>query len=89
MLTYYNYALSAFYKDQNRCDNFFLVPNRTEKIFVSNYYHDRKDSNFLQFFNYVGEKSKIDDPSFSQSPEEFGRKLYIYTNQKKIYYREF
>ena len=87
LLTYYNYALSVFYKDQNRRDKFFLVPNRTEKIFVPNYYHDRKDSNFLQFFNYVGEKSKIDDPSFSQYPEVFGRKLYIYEPKKDLLLR--
>ena len=60
------------------------MPNRTEKIFVPNYYHDRKDSNVLQFFDFVGEKSKIDDPSFSLYPEEFGWKLYIYKPKKDL-----
>ena len=35
-------------------------------------------------FNYVGEKSKIDDPSFLQYPEEFGRKLYICEPKKDL-----
>ena len=51
---------------------------------MPNYYHDRKDSNFLQFFDYVGEKSKIDHPDFSQFPKEFGRKLYMYQPKKDL-----
>ena len=63
------------------------MPNRTEKIFVPYYYNDRKDSKFLQFFIYVGEKRKIDDPSFLQYPETFGRKLYIYDLKKDLLLR--
>ena len=50
---------------------------KINRLFVSKFYHDRKNSNFLKNLKYIGEKNKIDKTGFSEIPE-FGRKLYEY-----------
>ena len=59
----------------------YAVLRYTEKIkrlFVSRFYHDRKDKNFLKNLKYIGEKKEIDERYFSEQGTSFGRRLYEY-----------
>ena len=55
--------------------------NRIKRLFVTRFYHDRKDRNFLKGLVYVGEKPEIDEIDFSALPV-LGRKLYEYQIKK-------
>lgn len=53
--------------------------DRTQRLFVPKFYHDRRDKNFLKGLIYVGEKAEIDEKYFQEAKEEIlGRKLYEY-----------
>ena len=55
--------------------------DRMKRLFVTKFYHDRKDRNFLKGLVYVGEKPEIDQMGFNQLPV-LGRKLYEYQINK-------
>ena len=55
--------------------------DRIKRLFVTKFYHDRKDQNFLKGLVYVGEKPEIDQIGFNQLPV-LGRKLYEYQINK-------
>ena len=55
--------------------------NRIKRLFVTRFYHDRKDRNFLKGLVYVGEKPEIDEIGFNQLPV-LERKLYEYQINK-------
>ena len=55
--------------------------NRIKRLFVTRFYHDRKDRNFLKGLVYAGEKTEIDEIDFSELPV-LGRKLYEYQIKK-------
>ena len=48
-----------------------------QRLLVPKFYHNRKDSNFLQGLIYIGEKKEIDEKYFYETPL-LGRKLYEY-----------
>ena len=59
--------------------------DRIQKLFVPEFYHDRKDTNFLKGLIYIGEKKETDERYFFEGPL-LGRKLYEYQinrNNKK------
>lgn len=51
--------------------------DRIRRLFITKFYHDRKDWNFLKGLIYIGEKKEIDEKYFSEVLL-FGRKLYEY-----------
>ena len=55
--------------------------DRTKRLFVKKFYHDRKDQNFLKGLVYVGEKPEIDEIGFNQLPV-LGRKPCEYQINK-------
>ena len=55
--------------------------DRIKRLFVTKFYHDRKDQNFLKGLVYVGEKPEIDKIGLNQLPV-LGRKLYEYQINK-------
>ena len=55
--------------------------DRIKRLFVTKFYHDRKDQNFLKGLVYVGEKPEIGQIGFNQLPV-LGRKLYEYQINK-------
>ena len=54
-----------------------VFPKRIGKLFVPNFYHNRKHNNFFKNLKFVEEMDKIDQDDFTEV-EEFGRKLYEY-----------
>ena len=64
-----------------------VFPKRIGKLFVPNFYHNRKHHNFLKNLKFVEEMDKIDQDDFTEV-EEFDRKLYEYdkdpSNLEKI-----
>ena len=64
-----------------------VFPKRIGKLFVPNFYHNRKHNNFFKNLKFVEEMDKIDQDDFTEV-EEFDRKLYEYdkdpSNLEKI-----
>ena len=56
--------------------------DKVKRLFVTKFYHDRKDTNILKTLKYVGKKDKVDEINFSEI-NEFGRKLYEYNKDPK------
>ena len=56
--------------------------DRIKRLFVTKFYQDRKDPNFLKGLVYVGEKPGIDEIGFNQLPV-LGRKFHKYQINKK------
>ena len=50
---------------------------RVQRLFVPQFYHDRRNINFLREFKFKGEKKEIDEIDFSEE-KLLGRKLYEY-----------
>ena len=59
----------------------FFYENKAERIFVSKFYHDKRDTNFLKFLSYVGEYGP--DNSRCEFPQ-IGRKLYEYKKKTAV-----
>ena len=69
----FSYATVIFVRN-----NIFIVyPDRTQRIFVPKYYHNRRRTNFLKNLKFVGEKPEINENYFSEN-EILSRKLYEY-----------
>ena len=56
---------------------FVFYPDRSQRIFVSKYYHDKRRRNFLKNLKFVGKKQEINENYFSEN-KKIGRKLYEY-----------
>ena len=56
--------------------------DRIKRLFVTKFYHDRKNRNFLKGLDYMGGKPEIDEIGFNELPV-LGRKLYEYEINKK------
>ena len=69
----FSYASVIFVRN----DIFNVYPDRTQRIFVPKYYHDRRKTNFLKNLKLVGEKPEINENYFREN-ERLGRKLYEY-----------
>ena len=51
--------------------------DRIQRLFVPEFYHDRKNTNFLKGLTYIGKKKETDERYFFEGPL-LGRKLYEY-----------
>ena len=84
---YYGNA-DTFYSGATSSDSLVLVyiisyavlryTEKIKRLFVSRFYHDGKDKNFLKNLKYIGEKKEIDERYFSEQGTSFGRRLYEY-----------
>ena len=70
-----NKNFTVLHKESNAIIKRFT--GRIQRLFVPRFYHDRKDTNFLKDFRFVGKKNNINEKGFSDTPK-FGRKLYEY-----------
>lgn len=52
--------------------------DRINRLFAPNFYHDRRDKNFLKGLTFVGKKADTDEENFSEFPSVLGRQLYEY-----------
>lgn len=47
--------------------------DRINRLFAPNFYHDRRDKNFLKGLTFVGKKADTDEENFSEFPSVLGR----------------
>ena len=55
---------------------------RILRLFVPEFYHNRRDKNFLKNLIYIGEKKEIDKKYFYEEGTSLGRRLYEYQIDK-------
>lgn len=51
-----------------------VYTGRIDRLFVPRFYHDRRNTNFLKYLKYIGEKNIINEKGFCDF-NEIGRKL--------------
>ena len=56
-------------------------PRKIQCLFVPKIFHENSNTNFLKELKYIGERTDIDTPGYSEFPNEFGRNLYEYRNK--------
>ena len=72
--SFYSFSYATVIFVRNKI--FIVYQDRTQRIFVPKYYHNRR-TNFLKNLKFVGEKPEINENYFCEN-EILGRKLYEY-----------
>ena len=65
-----------------------IFQDRIQRLFVPRFFHYRRQTNFLKYMRFVGQKPYINEPQFSKF-KPLGRKLYEYRaiNQNILEFR--